>query len=203
MNYLSDKDIDFITKEISNSAIVSSDLKEDLIDHFCCVAEDEMKKGNNFKDAYEKAFQNICPNGLDEIQKETIFLLTKKNIGIMKKSIYLLGFFTLISFTTGYLFKLMHWPASGLLLYLSGVILIIAFLPVLFIYYYKKEISKVFTNKLKFILGYAGFSLLILSILFKGMHWPGAAFILVLSIVILNFGFLPLLFFKMYKKSAE
>ena len=57
MNYLSDKDIDFITKEISNSAIVSSDLKEDLIDHFCCIAEDEMRKGKKFKDnqKYQKA----------------------------------------------------------------------------------------------------------------------------------------------------
>ncbi|MCD4792919.1 MAG: hypothetical protein K8R54_06790 [Bacteroidales bacterium] len=202
MNYLSDSDIDFITKEISNSAIVSSDLKEDLIDHFCCVAEDEMRNGKKFKEAYKKAFQNICPNGFEEIQKETVFLLTKKRIKIMKKSIYLLGFLTLISFTTGALIKLMHWPGGHLLLLMSSIILLLAFLPALFIFLYKKEMSKVFSNKLKYILGYAGFSLLILSVLFKWMHWPGAAFILVLSIVILNFGFLPLLFFKMYKKSA-
>ena len=203
MNYLSDKDIDFITKEISKSAIVSSDLKEDLIDHFCCVTEDEMKKGKKFKEAYEKAFQNICPNGFEEIQKETIFLLTKKNILIMKKSIYLLGFLTSISFTTGLLLKLMHWPGANVILFLCSFILLFAFLPSLFIFLYKKEFRKVFSIKLKYLLGYAGFSMLIISILFKWMHWPGAGFILVLSVLILNFGFLPLLFFKMYKKSAE
>lgn len=202
MNYLSDNDIDFITKEISNSAIVSSELKEDLTDHFCCVVEDEIRKGKKFKEAYKKAYQNICPDGFDEIQRETVFLLTKKRIKIMKKSLYLLGFLTLVGFTTGFLFKSMYWPYGSIIVVMSSVILILALLPLFFIYHYKKEISKLFSNRLKYILGYMGFSMLLVSILFSWMHWPWGNITLILSILILNIGFFPLLFFKMYKKSA-
>ena len=203
MNHLSNDNIDFIIKEISNSSIISSELKEDLIDHFCCVTEDEIRKGNEFKEAYDKAYHNICPNGFEEIQKETIFLLNSKKILIMKKLLYLFGFIVVISFTTTILFKLMHWPGGSILLLASSIILVFALLPLLFINFYKQEISKVFSNKLKYVLGYLGVSLLIVSIIFKWQHWPGAAWALILSVLIFNIGFFPILFFKMYKKSTE
>ena len=202
MNYLSDENIDFIVKEISNSTIVSTELKEDLIDHFCCIVEDEMKRGMDFKEAYDKAYQYIVPGGFDEIQQETVFLLTKKKIQIMKKTIYLSAFLTSVGFTTGGLFKIMHWPFAGIIILLSSMVLILALLPSLFIHQYKKEVSKVFTNKLSYILGYSGLAMLLASILFKIFHWPMSSVLLVVSVLVLNLGFFPLLFLKMYKKST-
>lgn len=202
MDYLSDQDINFISKEISNSAIESPDLKEDLIDHFCCVIESEMKNDKGFNEAYKIAFKNICPNGFDEIQKETVFLLTQKKIRIMKKLIYLLGFLSLFSLTSGFLFKFLHWPGANVFLLLSIVVFSLAVLPLFFINQYKKEISKVFSNKLKYILGCLGFSMLLIAVFFKLNHWPGANILILVSVLILNFGFFPLLFLKMYKKAA-
>ncbi len=161
-----------------------------------------MKNDIDFSRAYKIAFQNICPNGFDEIQKETVFLLTQKKIKIMKKLIYLLGFLSVFSFTTGFLLKLMHWPGANIILTLSIAVIALAVLPLFFINQYKKEISKVFSNKLKYIFGGLGFSMLLIGIFFKWTHWPGANILIVVSVMILNFGFFPLWFLKMYKKAA-
>ena len=67
----------------------------------------------------------------------------------MKKSLYLLGFLTVISFTTGILFKFEHWPGGSFILLLSTVLLIIGLLPLLFINLYKQEISKIGVLKIK------------------------------------------------------
>jgi len=37
MSILSDQNIEFITKRINESKIESAEMKEDLIDHFCCA----------------------------------------------------------------------------------------------------------------------------------------------------------------------
>jgi len=203
MNYLTESHIEFISNEISKSINLSSELKEDLIDHFCCLIEDEIRKGKSFQAAYNKAYNNICPNGFDEIQRETIFLLNEKKIKIMKKSLYLFGFLTSIGFTTSILFKFQHWPYGSLLLLVSTLILIFCLLPLLFINLYKQEISKISSDKIKHILGYLGFALLSAGLVFKFNHWPAANILIVISVVVLNFGFFPLLFFKMYKKSVE
>jgi hypothetical protein len=75
-------------------------MKEDLIDHFCCAIEEEMRNGLNFKKSYDMAYQNICPDGFDEIQHETIFLLTFKKIKAMKRLVYVSGYLSAIGITT-------------------------------------------------------------------------------------------------------
>ena len=49
MSNLTDKNVEFISQIINESKIKSEDMKEDLIDHFCCAIEEEMKKGLSFK----------------------------------------------------------------------------------------------------------------------------------------------------------
>jgi hypothetical protein len=83
---LSDEKIDFIRAEIDKSAISLQSLKDDLLDHFCCFVEHEMRRGLTFEEAFAKALREVCPNGLDEIQRETIFLLTTPKIMVLKKT---------------------------------------------------------------------------------------------------------------------
>ena len=47
MSNLTEQNIDFITQIINGSKIESVEMKEDLIDHFCCAIEEEMGKGLN------------------------------------------------------------------------------------------------------------------------------------------------------------
>jgi hypothetical protein len=73
MSYLTEKNIEFISRKINGSNIELNEMREDLIDHFCCAIEEDMKKGSSFDKAYDKSYQNICPDGFDEIQRETFF----------------------------------------------------------------------------------------------------------------------------------
>ena len=55
MNSLTENQIDYITQVGNESAIQSEEMKEDLIDHFCCAIEADMQKGASFETAYNKA----------------------------------------------------------------------------------------------------------------------------------------------------
>ncbi len=203
MSKLSDEQIEFIEQQVNNSQIESEELKEDLIDHFCCVIEEYMDKGKSFEDSYNKAYQIVCPNGFDEIYKETLLLLTSNNIIAMKKSMFILGFIATILWTTSILFKLLHWPGAGALIILGAFMLIFVLLPIIALYFYKKEFSQYISYKLKYIFGFVGLGLFLLGIVGKIMHWPGWGITLVVSMVIINFGFFPFLFYRLYKKSVE
>lgn len=62
MSNLSEQNIEFITQVIKKSKIESTEMKEDLIDHFCCAIEEEMGNGLSFEKSYDKAYRNICPD---------------------------------------------------------------------------------------------------------------------------------------------
>lgn len=70
-----DEYVDRIIYVIEGSSLVKKELKDDLVDHFCCLVEMDMNRGMGFDDAFKRAYDQTCPNGLDEIQKETVFLL--------------------------------------------------------------------------------------------------------------------------------
>jgi len=203
MSNLTEQNIDFITQIINGSKIESVEMKEDLIDHFCCAIEEEMKKGLNFEKSYDKAYQNICPDGFDEIRRETVYLLTFKKIKAMKRFLYLSGYLTAICITTTFCLKFTHTPGGSIALGASFFFLMFLFLPSLFMNIYKREISKTLTNKLMYLLGFIGILFLVASGLFKVMHWGRVSFFLFTSIAIINFALFPLLFLKMYRKSVE
>jgi len=202
MSNLTDDNIEFISQIIKGCNIESAKMKEDLIDHFCCTIEEEMKKDLNFQKSYDKAYQNICPNGFDEIQRETVYLLTFKKIKAMKRLMYLSGYLTLISLTTTLFLKLSGFAYGGITLLVAAAILIFLFLPSLFINLYKRELTNSFSDKLKYMFGFIGMELLMVFALFRINHWPWSTSIFLAAIVIINFAFFPFLFFKMYRKSV-
>ena len=200
MSSLTDEQIDFITAQINRSNIESPELKEDLIDHFCCIIEDYMDRGNGFEQSYAKAYEIICPNGFDEIYQETLLLLTSKNIHIMKKLLYVLGLIATIFFTTSLLFKVLHWPHAGILLGIGLIVFIFILLPLIFLYIYKKEFSRYISYKLKYLFGYLGAALFLSGAVLKLLHWSGSELLLLLSVAVINFGFIPFYFYRLYRK---
>jgi hypothetical protein len=59
------------------------------------------------------------------------------------------------------------------------------------------------SDKLKFILGSISRLVMAIAIAFKILHLPGADQLLILGTGLFTFGFLPFLFFSMYKKSIS
>ena len=198
MNHLTDKQQEYIISEISQSCI-SKELKDDLTDHFCCLVEDEMRKGRSFEEAYHKAYKNICPNGFEEIQRETIYLLNNQKLEIMKKMMIVSAFLSSSGILFGALFKLQHWPYSGFLL-LFGLFFLVLCLTTLFIYLYKQEITKHFSNKLKYLSGFLGAFSLFLGLFFYLNHWQYSTLLFIVAIFFLDIVFLPLIFYKEYKR---
>jgi len=204
MSILSEQNIEFVIKKINGSKIESSELREDLIDHFCCAIEEEMKKGLSFEESFDKAYQKICPDGLDEIQRESLFLLTYKKNKAMKRLLYLSGYLTTIAITTAIymiIFQSRHIPGSSIFLVAGVLLLMFLFLPSLFLNLYKRQLSKTFANKMMYISGFIGLFFLLVAILFKIQHWAYGSYPLIASVALINFALFPFLFFKMYRKS--
>ena len=192
-----------IIEEIEGSSIKNQELKDDLIDHFCCLVEIEMDRGASFEKALEKAYQQTAPNGLGEIQNETIFLLNYSKIMFMKRLMYVVGYLFTVTWIAGIAFKLLHLAGAGVLLGIGALGLAFIFIPMFLINRYKNFAREVLSERLKWIFGGISFLLLVTSITMKLLHLMGAGLMLGLSFLIFGIGFLPFLFFTMYKKSVD
>ncbi|MEO9871736.1 hypothetical protein [Ekhidna sp.] len=195
--------IDKIIEEVHASSIKDKSLKDDLIDHLSCLVEIEMKNGKSFETAYSKAFNQTAPNGLDEIQQETIFLFNYSKIMFMKRLTYTTGYLFALASIVGIFFKMMNLPGATTLAFIGGSGLAFIFLPLLLINRYKTKAHQVLTEKMKWILGVLSGMLFMLASYMKIFHLQGAAFMLGISFLVFGFGFLPFLFFRMYKKSVN
>lgn len=200
---IDDKYVDQIIERIDKSNIRRKELKDDLIDHFCCLIEMDMKKGMDFEQAYNRAYEQTCPNGFDEIQRETVILLNYKLLLIMKKVTFLSGFIFSATFTIGAGLKVLHLPGAGVLLVLGMAGLVGIFLPMLIINHFKRNLKTLMSEKIQWILGSLSISMMTMGSVFKAMHWQGAGMLLSLGILLFVFGFLPVLFFKLYRQSLQ
>ena len=198
---LSTQQIEQITYELDFSSLKSKHLKEDLLDHFCCAVEVYMSRKFSFSEAFERAKQDICPDGLEEIQKETIYLLNYKKIKFMKRILFIFGFVFCFLFAIGFMFKTLRWPYGGMMLIIGTLGIGFIFLPLLSIHYYRLKANKILSEKMKYVLGTLSAFTFSLSVAFRLLHLPLADITFALSILLFSFGFLPFFFFKMYKKS--
>ncbi len=192
-----------IIDQVESSKISNQSLKEDLIDHLCCLTEIQMDKGASFEDALKVAQVQTAPNGLSEIEKETIFLLNYSKIIFMKRLTYLSGYLFSLIWAAGAIFKTLHLPGASEMLTGGGIGLVFIFFPLLMINKYKYLAREVLSERLKWILGGITLGLLILSISMKLLHLMGAGEMLAISFLFFGFGFLPFFFFRMYRKSVE
>ena len=178
-------------------------LKDDLLDHICCFIEHELEEGASFEAAYALAWQQVCPNGLQEIQEETIDLLNSNRIIAMKKIMFAIGLVSSIGISIGWLFTIMHWPGGGALFTYSFLGFAFLFLPMLAFDRYKIGIGKEPSEKLRTILGFSSALIIGFSVAFKMLHLQGASVMLITGIFLFTFGFLPFLFFRMYKNATS
>jgi len=201
---ISEQQVDFVAAELDKAMAKHTSLKDDLLDHMCCLIEIEMNKNDSsFEAAYQKAFQQTAPNGFAEIHYETLFLLNYNKIMTMKRFTYITGFVFALAFTIGLFFKLMHFPLAMILMLSGGSGLAFIFIPLLLINKFKEKAVGAMSQKMKYMLGAASLILFMLASWMKIGHLMGANVVLGLSFLVFGFGFLPFLFFRMYKHSTE
>ncbi len=194
---------DLIADFVDAQGLTLPSLRDDVIDHLCCVIEQDLHKGKPFDQLLQAAVLDLAPHGLKDIQTQTVFLLNSKRIIVMKKLMYLVGFLGAITLTAGVTLKLLNIPWGYELFSVGFLTLLLGFIPLLALDRYKVAISKALTERLKIILGAAAAVMVGLSGVFKILHLQGAEALLMLGAIVFAVGFLPFFFFTMYKRSVS
>ena len=202
-NLLNESQIEQIADTVNKSNIASAEMKEDLIDHLCCIAEDEMLKGKDYETAYRVAMQRFSPKDLSEIQNGTVFLFTSKSRRRLEIALYISGLGVLTGVLATVVMKMLHLPFAQLV-FLATVCLVLSVLtPTIIFRMIKQTPSKKHIPFFGYngILIRVGALLGIISAVFRLCHWPGAVIILLLAVMLVYIAMFPLFFFKVFKKS--
>jgi hypothetical protein len=207
---LSPEQVAVIRKLVDQGGITFDSLREDVIDHLCCVVEVELDRKKNFEAAVLEAMHELAPEGLHEIQRETVFLLNSTKIILMKKVMYSIGLFCAMSMSIGWTFKWLHYPGADELSLYGFLGFVFLFLPLIAVDYFKVSINKALNEKLKIAFGLlsallvaASITIRILQIDFSIIGLPVSLLLVLAGCAAFTFGYLPFLFFTMYKKSIS
>jgi hypothetical protein len=199
---LNDKQITLILDRIIADGVTDNRLQNDLLDHYCCFIEERLLPGADFETVYELAFQNITPNGMNEIQQELYFIINFNKQTTMKRIIYLFGFITVFCISTGIMFKTLHWPYGADLILIS-LCLVIVTSATLFLNSLKhwKSHSRIYNTRV--VTGFLSALLIADGIIFKLLHYAGGALQVVAGVFLFNLVFLPIFFYGLYRQSIE
>jgi hypothetical protein len=200
---LSEQQVTVIREVLLNSGITHDSLRNDVLDHLCCVVEIKISKETDFATSLDEAIRELAPEGLRKLQDETVFLLNSNKIMLMKKFMYSIGLATTIAMTMGLTFKILHMPGADELFNIGFFGFTLLFLPMLTIDRFKQKIHAALTERLRLVLGFISAVTIGSSVLFKIFHYQGADVLLLVGISVFSFGFLPFLFFNLYKKSIS
>jgi hypothetical protein len=192
MYRISDQQIDYILSDIGARGVEMESLQQNLLDHVCCIIENNLEENGDFESFYKKTIQTFYKDELWEIEEETLLLLTYKNYYTMKKVMITSGSFSAAAMIFGILFKFMHWPGASALIILGISASSLIFLPLLFIL--KSKDRHQTKDKIILGLGVLAGILLSLSVLFKVMHWPGVMYLGYSSVILIGLILLPIYF---------
>lgn len=117
----------------------------------------------------------------------------------MKKAMIYGGVFSLSLIALGTVFKIFHWPGSAISLLLGFFILCFVFFPSALYLNYTAKRKGLGTN----LAAFTGGTILMIGVLFKVMHWPGTAMLLILGFGILLGIFVPLLLFSKLREEIS
>lgn len=198
MYLLSDAQIDYILNDIRARGVEMEDLQQNILDHVCCIIEQNLEENGDFEAFYQKTIASFYKDALWEIEEETLTLLIFKNYYTMKKILFTSGAVSTLLLTSGLLFKFMHWPGAGVQIMLGILCASCVFLPLMFTLKIKESQSK----KDMLVAGIGTLVCILLSfhVLFKVMHWPLANLLGQLFLGVLALVFLPLYFFTGIRK---
>lgn len=121
----------------------------------------------------------------------------------MKKVMYGIGLVSTSSMSIGLTFKILHMPGGDQLVTYGFLTFALIFLPLVVTSYFKVNIQAGWSDKLRIVLGIVSALATGLSVVFKLFHLQGADILLLSGAAVFSFGFLPFLFFTMYKKSLS
>jgi hypothetical protein len=198
---LTDEQVDYVLNEIKARGVTIEDLQYNLLDHMCCIIENEMRDEDDFYQFVNAVFPRFFNENLVEIEKETILLVTFKNYYAMKKTMYLTSIMVTAFMILFSLFKIFHLPGAGALFVITVVLFSLLFLPLVILIKLKDESKK--TEKMVYSFGFLlGISTSI-GVLFKLMHWPYAGILMLSGVSIFTFIYVPLYYITQSRTTKD
>ena len=142
---LTEEQIDYISTSLELHGITTEELKNDLLDHICTYIE--TGKYTDFETAYKEALLKFGGYaGMGKLERDTYHLVTFKSSIRRQKFVYIFGFLASFTMILGMLFKIMHWPGAGIILFSGFLLLLFGYLPVYFYQryklFYRKSVSE-------------------------------------------------------------
>lgn len=195
---VSDEQVDFILREIRAHGVTIDDLQWNLLDHMCCIIENEMSETDNFEQFFQRLLPRFFNDNLREIQEETELLLTFKHFYAMKRTLNISGLLAAVLTLTGSVLKVLHLPGASIGIVFGIAIFCLIFLPLMIALKFRDETSQIDKWVLSF-----GFLLGItcsLGFLFKIQHWPYANIIMMTGLMTFLFFYVPIYFFSRIRK---
>ncbi len=189
MYCITDKQIDYMLNDIRARGVDMEDLQNNLLDHVCCIIEQNLEENGDFERFYSQTIQTFYKDELWEIEEETLQLLTFKHYYAMKKTMLNSGIFAAFSLSLGLILKFLHLPGASIAIILGIGSAALLFLPLLFTLKAKEKQRS--QEKITMLVGGLACSLISLSILFKIMHWPFANVMGGIALLMLLFVFVP------------
>ncbi len=195
-----DDNYERIKADLVSRGLTYERLIDDMLDHVCCMVEEQMVEGEDFESSYNQVLDSIGEKRLPEIQHQTLLNLDKK-FQRMKNFTYIFGLSSAILTILGSFFKRMHWPGAGIMITVGMVLIVFVFLPLYFITNHREQVER--KNPVYAIVGYLTIALLLAGATFKIQHWPGAGYLLYSSIGFILIGFIPLYVVNVFQRSGK
>lgn len=197
MYKIKDDEIDFILEDIAKRGVVTEDVRYNILDHVCCIIENEIEDGMDFKECYRNTISKFYRNELREIEEETQKLLTFKHYYAMKRTLKISAITSIILIIFGIIFKSMHWPGAGVLIVLGVAFFSLIFIPLNILFKFQDDKEK--GNRIITVIGLLAVSVAMLGTLFKLMHWPTANILMFSSLLVFTLVFIPMYFIVKYR----
>jgi hypothetical protein len=196
---LTDDQVDYILDDIKANGVVLEDLQHNLLDHICCIIENEMLESENFYSFYKNVLPRFFHKELKEIQEETEKLLIFKNYYAMKNTLKIAGITSSILTIIGATFKTFHLPGAGIIIVLGALIFSLIFLPLMIALKFKDEEKKI--DKWVFSFGFLLAMAITIGVLFKIMHWPFANILMLSGLTSFIFIYVPIYYFSRIRRA--
>lgn len=172
MHNVTDDEVDYILNDLEKKGIVTEDVRYNILDHVCCIIENEMSVEMNFYEFYKDTIAKFYKRELSEIEAETQVLLTFKNYYAMKRTLKISGITSIALVLIGAVLKTMHWPGAGIAIVLGLIFFSLVFIPLNIVLKFKDDKEK--NNRLIMTIGMLTAATSTIGVLFKIMSWPYA-----------------------------
>lgn len=199
MYNLTDEQIDFISNDITKRGIETEDVRDNILDHVCCIIEHEMSLEEDFYVFYEQTIARFYTRNLREIEEETKNLITFKYYYAMRRTLKITAIATSLLIISGGIFKFQHWPGAAVLLFSGLILFSLVFLPLNIILKFRDDQEK--ENRMIMLVGFLTASVGTIGILFKVLHWPTANILFYGSFIAFLALFIPLYFYTKFRQS--